>query len=53
MTVAGRTGVGAHPEAPPSEVEWEDLLVRVELAPRALRLALDDAGDLIRVLLPS
>ena len=33
-----------HPEAPPSEVEWEELLVRYELGPRALRVALDDAG---------
>lgn len=32
-------------EAPPSEVEWEDLLVRYELGPRALRVALDDVGD--------
>ena len=29
---------------PPSEIEWEDLLVRYEIGPRALRLALDD-GD--------
>lgn len=28
---------------PPSEVEWEDLLVRVEIAPRALRVAVEDA----------
>lgn len=34
-----------HAEAPPSEVEWEELLVRYELGPRALRVALDDAGD--------
>ena len=32
-------------EAPPSEVEWEDLLVRYELGPRALRVALDDVED--------
>jgi hypothetical protein len=48
------------PAAPPSEVEWEELLVRYELGPRALRAALDDAepegdarervGDLVRVL---
>ena len=31
------------PARPPSEVEWEDLLVRVEIAPRALRLAVEDA----------
>jgi hypothetical protein len=31
-------------DRPPSEVEWEDLLVRVEIAPRALRVAVDDAG---------
>ena len=29
---------------PLSEVEWEELLVRYELTPRALRVALDD-GD--------
>lgn len=32
-------------ERPPSEVEWEDLLVRLEIVPRALRLAVEDAGD--------
>ncbi len=31
------------PARPPSEVEWEDLLVRVEIAPRALRVAVEDA----------
>lgn len=31
-------------ERPPSEVEWEDLLVRLEITPRALRLAVDDGG---------
>lgn len=31
------------PARPPSEVEWEDLLVRVEIAPRALRIAVEDA----------
>jgi len=30
---------------PPSEVEWEELLVRYEIGPRAFRLALDDAAD--------
>ena len=37
----------ARPARPPSEVEWEDLLVRVEIAPRALRVAVEDApaGD--------
>ena len=49
-----------YPAAPPSEVEWEELLVRYELTPRALRAALDDAalegdvrervGDLLRAL---
>src|SRR3712207_7358012 len=34
----------AFPERPPSEVEWEELLVRYEVTPRALRLAVDDAG---------
>jgi hypothetical protein len=36
--------VRALPARPPSEVEWEDLLVRVEIAPRALRLAVEDAA---------
>lgn len=31
---------------PPSEVEWEDLLVRYEIGPRAFRVALEDADDL-------
>jgi hypothetical protein len=31
------------PARPPSEVEWEDLLVRVEIAARALRVAVEDA----------
>lgn len=31
------------PERPPSEAEWEDLLVRFELGPRALRDAIADA----------
>ena len=31
------------PPRPPSEVEWEELLVRLEIAPRALRLAVEDA----------
>lgn len=31
------------PARPPSEVEWEDLLVRVEIAARALRIAVDEA----------
>jgi hypothetical protein len=26
-------------------VEWEELLVRLEIVPRALRLAVEDAGD--------
>ena len=52
--------VSLYPAAPPSEVEWEELLVRYELTPRALRAALDDAalegdvrervGDLLRAL---
>lgn len=51
----------SYPAAPLSEVEWEELLVRYELGPRALRVALEDAesandaarvavGDLVRVL---
>jgi len=49
-----------YPAAPLSEVEWEELLVRYELTPRALRAALDDVelagdvrervGDLLRAL---
>lgn len=49
-----------YPAAPPSEVEWEELLVRYELTPRALRVALEDGeldgparervGDLLRAL---
>jgi len=31
------------PALPPSEVEWEDLLVRLEIAPRALRIAVEEA----------
>ena len=31
------------PARPASEVEWEELLVRYEIGPRALRAALDDA----------
>ena len=52
--------VSIYPAAPPSEVEWEELLVRYELTPRALRAALDDVelagdtrdrvGDLLRAL---
>ncbi len=37
------------PERPPSEVEWEDLLARMELAPRAFQLAADDADGNPRV----
>jgi len=36
---------GRFPERPPSEVEWEELLVRYELTPRALRVAVGDVGD--------
>jgi hypothetical protein len=32
----------ALPALPPSEVEWEDLLLRLELMPRALRVVLED-----------
>lgn len=42
----------AHPAAPPSEVEWEDLLVRIEVAPRVLRLAVEDAAGREGVLAP-
>jgi hypothetical protein len=33
------------PERPPSEVEWEELLVKLEIAARAVRLAAGDAAD--------
>jgi hypothetical protein len=33
------------PRRPPSEVEWEDLLLRVELMLRAVRITLEDVGD--------
>lgn len=37
---------GEAPRHPPSVAEWEDLLVRLEIAPRALRVTLEDApGD--------
>jgi hypothetical protein len=37
--------IAAPPALPPSVAEWEDLLVRVELMPRALRSTLEgDAG---------
>lgn len=32
------------PEVPASEVEWEALLERLEVGPRAIRLAVEDAG---------
>jgi hypothetical protein len=35
----------ALPARPPSEVEWEELLVRLDVAPRAIRLAVEDAAD--------
>lgn len=37
-------GFDRFPERPPSEVEWEELLVRYEITPRALRLAVEDAS---------
>jgi hypothetical protein len=33
------------PRRPDSEIEWEDLLVRLELMPKALRVLLDDLED--------
>jgi hypothetical protein len=45
-------GFGRFPERPPSEVEWEDLLLRLEIAPRALGLAVEDAGARGASLLP-
>jgi len=37
------------PARPPSEVEWEDLLARLDLAPRAFHLAAGDAAGNPRV----
>ncbi len=37
------------PERPPSEVEWEELLARLDLAPRAFQLAAEDAAGNPRV----
>lgn len=37
-------GFDRFPARPPSEVEWEDLLLRMDIAPRALALAVEDAG---------
>jgi hypothetical protein len=37
------------PARPPSEVEWEELLARLDLAPRAFQLASDDVGGNPRV----
>jgi hypothetical protein len=36
---------GRFPERPPSEVEWEELLVKYEIAPRALAVAVSDVED--------
>jgi len=33
------------PVRPPSEVEWEELLVHLEIYPRVLRIALDEAPE--------
>jgi N-acetylmuramic acid 6-phosphate etherase len=41
---AAAVRLAAYPERPASEVEWEELLQRVELAPRALRFAVEDAA---------
>jgi hypothetical protein len=53
-------GYDSYPPVPASEVEWEELLVRYELGPRALRVALESldgdaaapeiVGDLLRAL---
>jgi hypothetical protein len=45
-------GFDRFPPRPPSEVEWEDLLLRMEIAPRALALAVEDAGARGAPLLP-
>jgi hypothetical protein len=33
------------PALPPSIAEWEDLLVRLDIAPRAVRVAVDDIAE--------
>lgn len=33
------------PAQPPSIAEWEDLLVRLDIAPRAVRVAVDDIAE--------
>ena len=42
------------PAQPPSIAEWEDLLVRLDIAPRAVRVAIDDIAapgeEVLRVL---
>jgi hypothetical protein len=40
------------PAVPPSEVEWEDLLLRIEITPRALRVAVEDAAGAAAALAP-
>jgi hypothetical protein len=40
------------PPRPPSEVEWEDLLVRLELMPKALRILLEEPGPELAAIRP-
>lgn len=40
------------PARPPSEVEWEDLLLRIEVMPRALRVHLEGIDRAAEALLP-
>ena len=40
------TEVGALPQRPDSEVEWEDLLLRLEIVPRVARNEVDEVRDL-------
>src|SRR5690606_9470954 len=35
----------AHPPHPPSEVEWEDLLLRLEVMTKAIRIAAEEPTD--------
>ncbi len=35
----------AHPPHPPSEVEWEDLLLRLEVMTKAVRIAAEEPAD--------
>ncbi len=40
------TALLSYPPRPESEFEWEDLLVRIEVMPRALGVAIEEVGDM-------